>query len=83
MILSGSAWTDDTDVDLVVDVLVDGALVARGGIFSNAAATHRALVFPAVPLALAAGEHVVEIRAGNDETVSDAQDRYEITLVVR
>src|SRR5262245_13656349 len=83
LLLSASAWSEDEDVRLEVQTFVDGALVARCRLFSNAAATHRALVCPAVPLQLAPGRHRIELRPGNDETVTDQEDLFEATLVER
>lgn len=81
--IAGSAWSDDEGVPLVIDVVVDGSIVGQGRLFSNGPATHRALVFPAIPLTLAKGHHTLELRAGNEETTSDPQDFYEVTLTER
>lgn len=81
--VSGSAFAGADNVRLEIQVLVDGATVASGRVFSNGADTHRTLVFPAVPLSLAPGRHTLELRPGNAETYVDPEDRLEATLVER
>ena len=80
LLLSASAWSDIEGVRLEVQTFVDGALVARSRLFSNGPQTHRALVCPAVPLQLSPGRHRLELRGGNDETVTDGEDLFEAVL---
>ncbi len=83
LLAAGSAWSDEEGVLLIVDVLIDGSIVGQGRLFSNGPATHRALVFPHLPLTLTKGRHALELRPGSGDTTSDAQDFYEVTLVER
>jgi hypothetical protein len=83
LLVTGSAWSAEEGTGLVVEVVLDGSIVATGRLFSNGPDEHRTLVFPATPLTLATGSHVVELRRGNELTASDGYDYYEVTLAGR
>lgn len=81
--IAASAYAPEAEVRLEVQVLVDGSLVGRCRLYSNGPDEHRALVCPAIALQLAPGRHTLELRAGNDETATDPEDVFEVTLIDR
>ena len=84
LVVSGSAWArQTTGVRLEVQVLVDGAIAGRGRLLAHTVSMNRALVFPAIPLALAPGGHTIELRAGNEDTATDEEDLFEATVIDR
>jgi len=74
---TGSAWTSNAGL-LTVKVKIDGRLVGNATVFSNEAASHKALVPLAVVVDLT-GVHTAEMSAG-DKTNVDHNDRFTLVL---
>ena len=79
--VSGSVWTQTANKMIGIQIEIDGAVVGTAKIFSNAAATHRAVVPLYVPVKLAQGQHkiVLSVSPGTT-TVSDLNDLFSAVL---
>lgn len=81
LLVAASAYANDDDVRVEIQVFIDAALVGRCRLFSNGALTHRTLVCPSIPLQLPPGRHRLELRAGNDETATHQEDVFEAVVL--
>ena len=73
--VNGSVWSQSTNVMIGIDVAIDGKSVGTAHIFSNGAATHRAVVPGYFPVQLGQGPHKITLSAAAN-TVSDFNDYY-------
>ena len=79
--VQGSIWTQTANQMIGIQVAVDGNVVGTANIFSNANATHRAVVPVYLPLKLNQGSHTVQLSvAPSTTTVSDLNDRFTAVL---
>ena len=79
--VTGSVWTQTVDNIIGIQVSVDGNVVGTANIFSNASATHRAVVPVYLPIKLDQGSHTIQLSAApNTSTVSDYNDFYTAVL---
>jgi hypothetical protein len=79
LIVSGSVWTQTANVTIGIQVSLDNKPIGSAAIFSNAVATHRAVVPTYIPLKLTFGSHQVTLSA-LPNTISDANDFFDIVL---
>jgi len=79
LIVSGSVWSQAVNHMIGVQVSLDNAPIGTASIYSNATATHRALVPTYIPLKLAFGNHQVTLSA-LPGTLGDLNDLYDIVL---
>jgi hypothetical protein len=79
LVVSGSAWSQAANQMIGIQVTLDNAPIGTASIFSNATATHRALVPTYIPLKLAFGDHKV-ILSALPGTVTDVNDLFDIVL---
>jgi hypothetical protein len=79
--VNGSIWTQSANQMIGIQIAVDGAPVGKAQIFSNTAATHRAVVPAYIPLQLKFGQHslTLAVQPGTT-TVSDQNDLYTAVL---
>lgn len=79
--VSGSVWTQSANQMIGIQVSIDGNVVGTANIFSNANATHRAVVPVYLPVKLGQGSHTLSLSAApGTSTVSDANDFYTAAL---
>ena len=79
LIVSGSVWTQTANQMIGIQVSLDNKPIGSASIYSNAPATHRAVVPTYIPLKLTFGNHQVTLSA-LPNTVSDANDLFDIVL---
>jgi hypothetical protein len=77
--VNGSVWTQSANVLTGIVVKLDGNVVGKAQIFSNANATHRAVVPVYIPVELTQGQHTLTLSA-DANTVSDYNDLYTAVL---
>jgi hypothetical protein len=77
--VNGSVWTMNANTMIGFQVAIDGAVVGKAQVFSNAASTHRPVVPAYVPLQLKFGQHSLTLSALSG-TVSDVNDFYTAVL---
>ncbi|HXQ37830.1 MAG TPA: hypothetical protein VN843_27725 [Anaerolineales bacterium] len=77
--VNGSVWTQTANVMIGIDIAIDGQVVGTAHIFSNASATHRAVVPAYIPVKLTQGPHKLTLSASKN-TVSDFNDYYTAVL---
>src|SRR5215213_6236414 len=69
--VNGSVWTQTANNMIGISIEIDGQAVGTAQIFSNANATHRAVVPAYIPLSLAQGSHTIALKTmPNSTTVS-------------
>ena len=78
--VTGSVWTQTANQMIGIQVAIDGNVVGTANIFSNANATHRAVVPVYIPVKLAQGSHTIALSAAPGGTVSDYNDLYTAVL---
>ena len=79
--VNGSVWTQTANNMIGIQVAIDNAAVGKAQIFSNTAATHRAVVPAYIPLQLKFGQHSLTLSAlPGTTTVSDQNDFYTAVL---
>ena len=79
--VNGSVWTQTANNMIGIQVAIDNGAVGKAQIFSNTAATHRAVVPAYIPLQLAFGQHSITLSAvPGSTTVSDQNDFYTAVL---
>ena len=91
LIVSGSAWSPDSNKLIGVDVLLDGTSVGQAVIYSNEPSEHRALVTMHLPIELDkpfTGDpptepptYTVELAALNADTNADQNDWFQVVLL--
>ena len=79
LIVSGSVWTQTVNHMIGIQVSLDGNVIGSASIYSNAVATHRAVVPTYIPVKLTFGNHQVTLSA-LPNTVSDVNDLFDIVL---
>ncbi len=80
--VSGSVWSQQSNVDIGFAVILDGQQIGNATIFSNGPATHRAVVPQFIPWQFdGPGNHTLELVALPGATVSDANDRFTVVIV--
>jgi hypothetical protein len=77
--VNGSVWTQSTNQMIGIVVALDGNVVGKAHIFSNANATHRTVVPVYIPVQLTQGQHKLTLSADSN-TVSDYNDLYTALL---
>jgi hypothetical protein len=77
--VNGSVWTQSINEMIGIVVALDGTVVGKAQIFSNANATHRAVVPAYIQVTLTEGQHTLTLSADNN-TVSDYNDLYTAVL---
>lgn len=81
IVVSGSAWSNTTDSQISVAVNIDGTDMAGAQVFANEADSHKALVSALTPVNLAFGDHTVALRVLSDNTQTDQNDFFTVTLI--
>ena len=74
--INGSIWTQSVNQMIGIAIGLDGRAVGTAQIFSNANATHRAVVPAYIPITLKQGPHTLTLSAAPGTTVSDHNDFY-------
>ena len=75
--VNGSVWTQTANQMIGIAIALDGNQVGTAQIFSNANATHRAVVPAYIPVKLTQGQHKLTLSAITPgTTVSDANDLF-------
>jgi hypothetical protein len=75
--VNGSVWTQTANQMIGIASELDGNPVGNAQIFSNANATHRAVVPAYIPVKLTQGQHTLTLSAKpGSTTVSDFNDFY-------
>ncbi|HYL75573.1 MAG TPA: hypothetical protein VEU96_15275 [Bryobacteraceae bacterium] len=80
LVIYGSVWTQTANQTIGIAVTLDGKPIGSASIWSNAAATHRAVVPTYIPVKLAFGQHTVVLSAETSVTVSDINDFFDVVL---
>ncbi len=78
--VTGSVWTTTANQMIGIAVQIDGAAVGTAQLFSNAAATHRAVVPTYIEVKLQQGQHTVTLGPATATTTSDLNDFYTVVL---
>ena len=74
--VNGSVWTQSPNNMIGIAIKLDGKAVGTAQIWSNANATHRAVVPAYIPITLKQGKHTLTLSASSGGTVSDSNDFY-------
>ena len=74
--VNGSVWTQTANSMIGIGVKLDGQVIGAAQIYSNGAATHRAVVPAFIPIKLSQGQHTLSLYANTASTVSDFNDFY-------
>jgi len=77
--INGSVWTQSVNEMIGIVVELDGTAIGQAQIFSNANATHRAVVPAYMEVTLTEGQHTL-ILSADTNTVSDYNDFYTAAL---
>lgn len=82
--VSGSVWTQTAGSAIGITVSIDGAPVGNAWVFANVATSHVAVVPVFMPITLpdSMGSHTVTISAVNPATSSDANDNFQVALLL-
>ena len=79
--VSGSVWTQTANSMIGIEIHLDNQEIGFAQIFSNANATHRAVVPAYIQIQLQQGQHSLVLKAvGGTTTVSDSNDFYVAVL---
>jgi len=79
--INGSVWTQSVDQMIGIAIALDGNAVGTAQIWSNANATHRAVVPAYIAVTLSQGAHTLTLSANpGSTTVSDYNDLYTAVL---
>jgi hypothetical protein len=79
LIVSGSVWTQTANQTIGIQVSLDNKHIGSASIWSNAPATHRAVVPTYIPVKLDFGNHQVTLSA-LPGTIGDLNDFFDIVL---
>ena len=74
--INGTVWSQKANQMIGIAVSLDGQAVGAAQIFSNGAATHRAVVPAYIAIQLTQGQHTLILSPNNSATVSDYNDFY-------
>jgi hypothetical protein len=77
--VSGSVWSQTVNALIGIVVSLDGKAIGEAYIWSNGAATHRAVVPAYIPVKLTQGQHQLTLSAAQN-TISDYNDFYAAVL---
>jgi hypothetical protein len=80
LVVHGSVWTQTANQMIGIVVQLDGQTIGQAQIFSNASATHRAVVPAYIPVQLTYGQHKLTLSALPGSTTSDINDFYTAVL---
>ena len=80
LVISGSVWTQTANQTIGIQVTLDGKPIGSASIWSNLAATHRAVVPTYIPVKLAFGQHTIVLSAATPGTIADLNDFFDIVL---
>lgn len=79
--LAGSVWSTTQDAMIGVSLSIDGEPAQiSASVFSNGPSTHRAVVPVTVPYTFTIGSHTFTLEPLNAQTVSDANDLFELSV---
>jgi hypothetical protein len=78
--VNGSVWTQTANQMIGIAIQLDGQAIGNAQIFSNASATHRAVVPAYIPVQLSFGQHKLTLSAMPGGTVSDLNDFFTAVL---
>jgi hypothetical protein len=76
LVVTGSLWSQDSNVMLTLTAAVDGTTVGNVEVFSNGSSTHRVLPTLFANLSLTDGGHVLTLSATGSDVVSDSNDSF-------
>lgn len=79
--VSGSAWSQNTDQLIGINVLLDGQAIWSSSVWTNEPASHKALVPVFIPTSLSFGNHTLELEALDNKTITDLNDNFNVTLI--
>jgi hypothetical protein len=74
--VNGSVWTQSANNWIGIAIQLDGQAIGTAQIFSNASATHRAVVPGYIQIQLGEGQHTLTLSPTAGTTVSDSNDFY-------
>jgi hypothetical protein len=77
--VNGSVWTQSANEVIGIVVELDGSVIGKAQIFSNANATHRAVVPAYIEVTFTEGQYTLTLSA-DVNTVSDYNDFYAAVL---
>jgi len=80
-VLSGSVWGQSANQMIGVTIQLDGTTIGSAQIWSNGAATHRAVVPSYIPVTLTLAAHKVTLVATNANSISDLNDWFNVVLL--
>jgi hypothetical protein len=79
--VAGSVWTQTANAMIGIAIALDGQIIGTAQIFSNANATHRAVVPAYLPIQLKQGQHTLTLSpVSGSSTVSDVNDFFTAVL---
>lgn len=79
--VTGSVWTQTANSMTGIQVLMDGTVLGAAQIFSNANATHRAVVAAYFQIQLTQGQHTLTLKPNpGSTTVSDINDFFSAVI---
>jgi hypothetical protein len=82
LVVTSSLWSTSPNTPLQLLVSLDGAQIATGQIFSNAASTHRVLPTLFIGVNLTFGQHTLTLTLGGGNGVtSDLNDHFNVSLL--
>ena len=74
--VNGSVWTQHPNSMIGIAIQLDGQAIGTAEIYSNASATHRAVVPAYIQIQLSEGQHTLTLSPTAGTTVSDLNDFY-------
>jgi hypothetical protein len=78
--VSGSVWTQSTNVMTGIGINLDGTKIGAASIYSNGNATHRAVVPAYIQIQLQPGPHTLYLYPNTAQTVSDYNDFFNAVI---
>ena len=81
LVVTGSVWSNAANANLTVNVLLDNNQIGTAQIWSNGTGTHRAFPTLFLGFKLTYGEHVLTLKAGNGNVITDLNDPFNASLI--
>lgn len=82
-VLSGTAYTESAPVLIGINLSLDGAVIGSGAMcWANQNDNHQAMRTTFIPYGgLSIGEHTIELTNAFSNTITDENDRFQVTLL--
>ena len=78
--LSGSAWSQQVGL-MSIQLLLDGKVIGQSVGWTNETASHKTLVPVFIPASLTYDNHTVELQIGNNQTITDLNDNFQVLVI--